>query len=281
MAVNFKLVQQDFHDPTWSWNGRPWAGWFPAADPEDVWAYNRGVWALGDRVLDESIATFSHQGEIVLVAAITGIETVDPKYFTKGKRKRALQVYVLYPGHPVHDALFGTRVSRERAVFTYTDTAHLDQLISNPDKDTDSHDENHDATDGQGRILDPNRRKALEDAAQDRLEALYRSTGWDVEDVRFGGPFDAVARKEGQVRYLEAKGTQSNGSTVIVTSGEVNHAREHPGECVIGILSGLRFTDEGEIDDQDATFVVREWNPRDEDLQAIDYRWDSTSTPGI
>jgi hypothetical protein len=47
---------------------------------------------------------------------------------------------------------------------------------------------------GQGRVLDPVRRKALEDAAQHRLETYYRDRGWDVEDVRFEGPYDAIAR---------------------------------------------------------------------------------------
>lgn len=134
---------------------------------------------------------------------------------------------------------------------------------------------------GQGRVLDPMRRKALEDAAQHRLETYYRDRGWDVEDVRFEGPYDAIARKNGQIRYLEAKGTQSTGDSVTVTAGEVAHARRHPGECVIGILSGVRFTDDGDLDDSGAHFALRRWKPAEEDLQAIQYRWDATRTPTL
>lgn len=281
MSINFKFVKKDPHDSFSSWNNRPWAGWDPLAEPEEVWEYNRGVWRLGDDARDEKIATFSYGGKIVLVAAITGIEEVGPEFYKNGKRRRALQGYVLHPGHSVHDELHGSQVRKGRREFNYHDTSHLDHLISDPELYTGKIIDHEAEVDSQGRIVNPELRKKIEDAAQIRLENHYRAQGWEVDDVRHDGPFDAIAKKGDEVRYLEAKGTQSKGSTVIVTNGEVNHAREHPGECVIGILSGLRFTDEGEIDDQDATFVVREWNPRDEDLQAIDYRWDSTSTPGI
>lgn len=136
-------------------------------------------------------------------------------------------------------------------------------------------------TTGQGRVMDPVSRKALEDAAQHRLETYYRDRGWDVEDVRFDGPYDAIARKNGQTRYLEAKGTQSHGDSVTVTAGEVAHARRHLDECVIGILSDLRFTDDGDLDDSGAHFALRQWNPAEEDLQAIQYRWDATHTRAL
>ncbi|MCM3484187.1 protein NO VEIN domain-containing protein [Kocuria rosea] len=131
---------------------------------------------------------------------------------------------------------------------------------------------------GQGRIMDARQRKALEDAAQHRLETYYRDRGWIVQDVRFDGPYDAIALKDGQTRYLEAKGTTSHGAIVTVTGGEVAHARHHPGECVIGILSGLTFTEEGELDETGAKFVLREWNPMEEDLRAMEYQWSATHT---
>lgn len=134
------------------------------------------------------------------------------------------------------------------------------------------------ASPGQGRIMDARQRKALEDAAQHHLETYYRARGWQVQDVRFDGPYDAIAFKDGQTRYLEAKGTMSHGAIVTVTAGEVAHARQHPGECVIGILSGLSFTDDGELDETGANFVLREWNPVEEDLRAMEYQWSATGT---
>lgn len=278
MAINFSLSNKRPEDPLESWGGRPWHGWVPEADPEEIWANNRGIWRFGSRVEEERIATFSRQGEIVLVAAITGIEDVGPEFQANGVRRRALQGHVLPAGHPVHEALIGRSLPRHRVELTYHDTSEQDAMLAAGTGRTATEEQALLEATEQGRVMDRQRRKALEDAAQHRLETYYRDRGWDVEDVRFDGPYDAIARKNGQTLYLEAKGTQSNGTTVTVTAGEVTHARQHPGECIIGILSGLRFTDNGELDDSNAEFTLRQWCPAEEDLQAIEYRWNAPPT---
>jgi hypothetical protein len=62
--------------------------------------------------------------------------------------------------------------------------------------------------------------------------ANYRDHGWDVKDVRYGNPYDATATKDGHTLWLEAKGTETKGTAVIVTRGELQWAREHPGDCI-------------------------------------------------
>ena len=126
---------------------------------------------------------------------------------------------------------------------------------------------------GQARMLDAERRKKVEDAAQDRLMQHYRDLGWTVEDTRFGNPFDARATKDGETVYLEAKGTTSAGRTVILTRGEVRHARTHRGSHVVGILSGIRFDAEGEIVQGSGSFRVLDLDPQDEDLDPIAFDW--------
>lgn len=278
MAINFSLSDKRVEDPMESWEGRPWHGWAPGADPQDVWANNRGIWRFGNRAEKERIATFCRLGEIVLVAEITDIEDVGPEFQANGVRRRALQGHVLPEGHPVHDALIGRSLPRHRVELTYHDTSEQDAMLATGTGHTATEEHALPEATGQGRVVDPQRRKALEDAAQHRLETYYRDRGWDVEDVRFDGPYDAIARKNGQTRYLEAKGTQSDGTAVTVTAGEVAHARQHPGECVIGILSGLGFTDNGELDENGADFTLRQWCPAEEDLQVIEYRWNAAPT---
>lgn len=126
---------------------------------------------------------------------------------------------------------------------------------------------------GQGRQLDAAVRKKIEDAAQDRLMKVYEDEGWTVTDTRYGNPFDATAERDGQILYLEAKGTNSPGVTVTLTRGEVEHARANPGEWIVGIWSGIRFLDDGEVDPQSGRFVVMEATPDDDALEIIDYRW--------
>lgn len=277
MAINFTLSKKDVENPNESWEGRPWHGWTQEAEPEQLWENNRGIWKFAAAKAEgERIATLSWDGEVVLVAAITGIEHAGPEFQKSGPR-RAVRGFVLPEGHPVREALMGHRLPGHRNPVAYYDTSELDPLLTAALRSTTEVD-GEQASTGQGRITDARQRKAIEDAAQRRLESHYRDRGWEVQDVRFDGPYDAIARKNGQTRYLEAKGTTSNGAFVTVTAGEVDHARQHPGECVIGILSGLKFNEDGELDETGAEFVLREWNPVEEDLRAMEYQWSASRT---
>ena len=150
---------------------------------------------------------------------------------------------------------------------------------------------------GQRHLKDAERRKKIEGAAQNRLMEHYRKEGWTVTDTRYGNPFDAVARKSaalvvstnGIVRtsgsgrdgllYLEAKGTQSAGSTVLVTRGEVDPARANKGRCVMGIWAEIEFDSDGEVDPLSGNFQVIHFNPDDHDLTAVTYEWRPPDQP--
>ncbi len=124
---------------------------------------------------------------------------------------------------------------------------------------------------GQGRRLDAKFRKEIENLAQARLTKVYEDDGWHVEDLRHGNPFDAKAIKGDDIRYLEAKGTVTNGQRIIVTRGEVAWARNHPGECIIGILSNITIKKGDSVDTTSGILRQYVWQPEDEDLDPIDY----------
>ncbi len=113
---------------------------------------------------------------------------------------------------------------------------------------------------GQGLQMDSQVRKAIEDAAQDCLMNYYRKRGWTVTDTRQNRPYDAVVDKGPERIYLEAKGTQSRGDCVIVSRNEVNHARQHPGACVMGAWSGMRVVD-GVVDRGAGDFRILPFSP--------------------
>lgn len=126
---------------------------------------------------------------------------------------------------------------------------------------------------GQGRQMDAVRRKKIEDAAQARLEEHYRALGYVVEDVRFKEHYDARATRGDEVIYLEAKGTTTNGASVIVTRGEVAWARTHPGQVIMGLWSGMGFGADEEVDPAAGTFSVFPFDPDAGRLEPRDYDW--------
>jgi hypothetical protein len=126
---------------------------------------------------------------------------------------------------------------------------------------------------GQAWQADPDKRREVEDHAQEMLEKHYRAKRWKVEDTRRGNPYDAKATKGTQVRYLEAKGTETDGVTVKVTSGEVDFARTHPGECVLGVVSGIRFLEDGTLDKASGDLKLYDWDPDTGALKPTAYDW--------
>ncbi len=126
---------------------------------------------------------------------------------------------------------------------------------------------------GQGRQQDAARRKAVEDYAQALLEAEYRKDGWRVEDVRFTKPYDAVATKGRETVYLEAKGTETDGRSVLVTRGEVSWARKHAGHCVIGIVSGVVFDGPISVCPGSGSLATYIWDPDTGRLTPETYKW--------
>jgi Domain of unknown function (DUF3883) len=125
-----------------------------------------------------------------------------------------------------------------------------------------------------GRQSDAVRRAAVEDHAQAMLEEHYRNDGWTVQDTRYGNPYDATATKAGRTLYLEAKGTESIGTTVEVTKGEVNHAKNNPGQCVMGIVSGIAIQADG-TSAQPGTGMLHlyDWDPSAGTLTPTRFDW--------
>jgi hypothetical protein len=268
VVVNIRLVPKRLVDPVGDSMGRSWYGYDPDCTDAELWAQNRGEYGLAEaRIKDERFATLSHRGKIVLVASLRGWEPVED--LERGVWEKALVGNVLVAGDPTCDALHGRPVPSGRSAFVYLNDAEVGVIgidASSPGQSSAS-------PDGQGLQMDPVRRKRIENAAQDRLMQHYRARGWSVTDTRLGNPYDAVARRSGEVLFLEAKGTESAGTAVLLTSGEVQHARRYLGQCVMGILSGICLDDDGQVDPDSGTLRLLPFEPQGDELVVTGYRW--------
>ncbi|MGO4589685.1 DUF3883 domain-containing protein [Micrococcaceae bacterium Sec5.1] len=271
MVINIRLSDRktaESDDPL----GRTWYGYDPSVTPELLWENNRGDWSLNaDRISEHRWAALNYQGRVVLVA-----ELLDPNHeilpSTSRVPKKALLGRVLEGGSAIYDALIGTQVdypagSRNSILYT------ADPAVAGPAaSDLLNGGIDLPGARGQGKQMDAEIRRVIENAAQDRLMGLYVEQGWTVTDTRLNHPYDALAVKGNERIYLEAKGTQSRGESVIVTRNEVNHARRHPGSCVMGVWSGIRFVG-GEIDPDSGEFITLDFSPTDEQLSPRDFDW--------
>ena len=107
-----------------------------------------------------------------------------------------------------------------------------------------------------------------------RFEERFRSDGWTATDVRHSKVgYDALAVKGSVERYLEAKGTVTDGASVIVTPAEVERAGWGPGSCVMGIRSCVTASEDGTLDAAIGVFELFGWDPDAGTLRPRGYDW--------
>jgi hypothetical protein len=123
----------------------------------------------------------------------------------------------------------------------------------------------------QGFQIDSKLRRAIELYAMDKATKHFVSLGYDVEDTSKIKPYDLKCTKGSRTIFVEVKGTQSKGSDVFLTAGEVRHARKHPGQSALFISHSVVVTQDG-VSGGD-TIVRIPWNPSDQNLAPLTYRY--------
>lgn len=129
---------------------------------------------------------------------------------------------------------------------------------------------------GQGFGLTAAERKAVEMHAMLIAKETYEAAGWQVINTSSSKPYDLVARKSGSIRYIEVKGTTGAGKSIILTSGEVEHAQSNPHEHCLIVISGIFLT---KIDGQwtasggAVSTHLDPWTVLPQNLQPTQYRY--------
>jgi hypothetical protein len=119
-------------------------------------------------------------------------------------------------------------------------------------------------------------RQAIElhamEVAREQLELL----GWvSFKDCHGNKPYDYEATFKGQRTFIEVKGTTSDGSSVILTNGEVAHIETRYPNTALVIVSHIKLS--GTEDDPIATGgsfrLVHPWQIEEQDLKVISYQY--------
>jgi hypothetical protein len=92
---------------------------------------------------------------------------------------------------------------------------------------------------GQGFPLDSKLRKALEQHAMAAAKKHFEGLKYSVTDRSKDYPYDLECRKDGEVWYVEVKGTQTEGGEIILTHGEVKFAKGHKDHMSLFVLHSI------------------------------------------
>lgn len=101
---------------------------------------------------------------------------------------------------------------------------------------------------GQGLRASAPERQAIERRAVEVATAFLKADKWKVEDVGLYRPYDLHCTRRGLEKRVEAKGTTGDGSAVLLTPGEVAHARDNTNVALM-VVSGivLTYRDDGTV----------------------------------
>ena len=155
-----------------------------------------------------------------------------------------------------------------------------DNLLKNPNADNESEET---ATMSQeqaaGFQSNPVIRRAVEDFAMGKAHsALVKRHYRNFRDTSKSKPYDYTCERGGKNFFVEVKGTQTLGKTLILTRGEVKHIGAHPGRCILVLVHSVKAsgngTANGDVRVSGGTTEVKEpWRLRPADLSPIQYAW--------
>ncbi|MFJ9621861.1 DUF3883 domain-containing protein [Streptomyces sp. NPDC101181] len=123
-----------------------------------------------------------------------------------------------------------------------------------------------------GTISDPAKRKAIEMYAENMAAAHYENLGWTVK--RLGKPYDLHCTRDGEERRVEVKGTTGSAAKVLLTSNEVDHARNTQHTVDLYVVGDIRIEGKGHTASEGRVLHFKDWSPAEEDLKpkSFEYR---------
>ena len=128
---------------------------------------------------------------------------------------------------------------------------------------------------GQGRMIDPKKKKSIELHAMLVAKNYYENLGYQVTDTSANCPYDFECDKNGELKRIEVKGTTMGPQTVNVTFNEVKSARADDCETDLFIVHAINVEIQlGEfIAEGGKIKLISNWKPKAEHLTPTAYTY--------
>ena len=116
-------------------------------------------------------------------------------------------------------------------------------------------------------------RQAVEEYAMQRAEAHFVGLFESVK--RKGKPYDLLCAKGASVLYVEVKGTQTEGTEILLTPNEVRFANEHRGEMALFLVYNVCVSREADkiVTSGGKTYVEPNWGIDTSRLSPLGYSY--------
>ncbi|MCP2264383.1 protein of unknown function (DUF3883) [Promicromonospora thailandica] len=126
-----------------------------------------------------------------------------------------------------------------------------------------------------GYVADAKVRRAIEMQAVRQAIDYYELQGYEWVDVGASQPYDLLLTQPGVLgeRHVEVKGSTGEATTVELTIGELDHARNHQPTDLF-VVSDISWRREGDLVVTDAgrAHLIENWSPRRSSVKPIRFR---------
>lgn len=128
---------------------------------------------------------------------------------------------------------------------------------------------------GQGFGLTQPQRRAVELRAMALAKEHFGSAGYEIKDTSATSSYDLEIRKEGQVHYIEVKGTTGGLGDIVLTKNEVQHHLKHHPNNGLFVVHGIQLQSHDGIPvcAGGTAHIQQPWQISDANLQALAYRY--------
>jgi len=116
-------------------------------------------------------------------------------------------------------------------------------------------------------------RKAIEQHAMKEAQKTLEKRGFSkFHDTSATKPYDFTCWRERKMFFVEVKGTQTQGKSVILTKNEVKHVKSNPANCVLVVVHSVKLTGK-KVATAGTPVVTEKWDLTQGELTATQYLW--------
>jgi hypothetical protein len=126
---------------------------------------------------------------------------------------------------------------------------------------------------GQGFQSDVETRLMIESYSMEICKNHYLAEGYTVEDVSANRPYDFMITKDNESRFVEVKGTQTTGETIILTKNEVELSRTQGDKMLLFMVHSIVMNKKTVKKGSGIISIIKPWQVKDDRLTPISFTY--------
>lgn len=158
-------------------------------------------------------------------------------------------------------------------LLAYVEAYEGPEISSQEDEDQEDILTSVQSSGGQGFQSNVETRLMIEAHAMSTCMNYYISEGYVVEDVSATKSYDLLITKNGRSHFVEVKGTQTAGGSIILTKNEVQLSKSHGGNMILFVVHSIAMNKKTVKKGSGIISIIKPWQIDEERLTPISFTY--------